>query len=141
MFMESGCARCHSGPMLSDFKPHVLGVADNEKLGIVDSGINNSFAFRTPTLRNLRYSAPYMHSGKLRTLEQVLTFYEDLHGKALPNVNIKKDQLDTLAIQTRVAFKNIPRIIEFLNTLNDDKFDRRIPDAVPSGLSVGGNIK
>lgn len=141
LFMESGCARCHSGPMLSDFKPHVLGVADNEKLGIIDSGINNSFAFRTPTLRNLRYSAPYMHSGKLRTLEQVLTFYEDLHGKALPNVNIKKDQLDTLAIQTRVAFKNIPRIIEFLNTLNDDKYDRRIPDAVPSGLSVGGNIK
>jgi cytochrome c peroxidase len=49
--------------------------------------------------------------------------------------------LDTLAIQTRVAFKNIPRIVEFLNTLNDDKYDRRIPDAVPSGLSVGGNIK
>lgn len=141
LFMESGCARCHSGPMLSDFKPHVLGVADNEKLGFIDSGINNSFAFRTPTLRNLRFSAPYMHSGKLKTLEQVLTFYEDLHGKPLPNANIKKEQLDTLAIQTRVAFKNIPRIVEFLNTLNDDKFDRKVPDAVPSGLSVGGNIK
>ncbi|HRQ18347.1 MAG TPA: cytochrome c peroxidase [Agriterribacter sp.] len=141
LFMESGCARCHNGPMLSDFKPHVLGVADNEKLGIIDSGVNNSFAFRTPTLRNLRFSAPYMHSGKLKTLEQVLTFYEDLHGKALPNANIKKEQLDTLAIQTRVAFKNIPRIVEFLNTLNDDKYDRKIPDAVPSGLSVGGNIK
>ncbi|HTN05409.1 cytochrome c peroxidase [Agriterribacter sp.] len=141
LFMESGCARCHSGPMLSDFKPHVLGVADNEKLGMIDSGMNNSFAFRTPTLRNLRFSAPYMHSGKLKTLEQVLTFYEDLHGKPLPNTNIKKEQLDTLAIQTRVAFKNIPRIVEFLNTLNDDKYDRKIPDAVPSGLSVGGNIK
>ena len=141
LFMESGCARCHNGPMLSDFKPHVLGVADNEKLGFIDSGINNSFAFRTPTLRNLRFSAPYMHSGKLKTLEQVLTFYEDLHGKPLPNANIKKEQLDTLAIQTRVAFKNIPRIVEFLNTLNDDKFDRKVPDAVPSGLSVGGNIK
>ena len=141
LFMESGCARCHNGPMLSDFKPHVLGVADNEKLGFIDSGINNSFAFRTPTLRNLRFSAPYMHSGKLKTLEQVLTFYEDLHGKPLPNANIKKEQLDTLAIQTRVAFKNIPHIVEFLNTLNDDKFDRKVPDAVPSGLSVGGNIK
>lgn len=141
LFLESGCARCHNGPMLSDFKPHVLGVADNEKTGIIDSGINNSFAFRTPTLRNLRFSAPYMHSGKLKTLEQVLTFYEDLHGKALPNAHVKKEQLDTLAIQTRVAFKNIPRIVEFLNTLNDDKYDRKIPDAVPSGLSVGGNIK
>lgn len=141
LFMESGCARCHNGPMLSDFKPHVLGVADNEKLGIVDSGVDNSFAFRTPTLRNLRFSAPYMHSGKLKTLEQVLTFYEDLHGKPLPNTNVRKEQLDTLAIQTRVAFKHIPRIVEFLNTLNDDKFDRKIPGAVPSGLSVGGNIK
>jgi len=141
LFLESGCARCHNGPMLSDFKPHVLGVADNEKTGIIDSGISNSFAFRTPTLRNLRFSAPYMHSGKLKTLEQVLTFYEDLHGKPLPNANVKKEQLDTLAIQTRVAFKNIPRIVEFLNTLNDDKYDRKIPDAVPSGLSVGGNIK
>lgn len=141
LFMESGCARCHSGPMLSDFKPHVLGVAENEKLKLIDSGMNKSFAFRTPTLRNLRFTAPYMHSGKLKTLEQVLTFYEDLHGKPLPNPNVKKEQLDTLAIQTRVAFKNIPRIVEFLNTLNDDKFDRKVPEAVPSGLPVGGNIK
>lgn len=140
LFLESGCARCHSGPMLSDYQPHVLGVADNEKRSI-DSGMNNSFAFRTPTLRNLRFTAPYMHGGTMKTLEQVLTFYEDLHGKPLPNKNVSKEKLDTLAIQTRVAFKNIPRIVEFLNTLNDDSFDRTVPDAVPSGLSVGGNLK
>lgn len=141
IFIQSGCARCHSGPMLSDFKPHVLGIADNEKLGIVDSGINNSFAFRTPSLRNLRFTAPYMHSGKLRTLEEVLTFYEDLHGKELPNKNVKKEQLDSLAIQTRVAFKSIPLILEFLNAINDNQYDKEIPNAVPSGLKVGGNIK
>ncbi|HEX5026283.1 MAG TPA: cytochrome-c peroxidase [Agriterribacter sp.] len=141
LFIQSGCARCHNGPMLSDFKPHILGVADNEKLGMVDSGINSSFAFRTPSLRNLRFTGPYMHSGKLKTLEEVLTFYEDLHGKELPSKHVRKEQLDTLATQTRVAFKNIPLIIEFLNAINDDQYDKKIPDAVPSGLAVGGNIK
>lgn len=142
LFIESGCALCHNGPMLSDFKMHVLGAAENEeKLGFLDSGFNNTFAYRTPTLRNLRYTAPYMHSGKLKTLDQVMTFYEDLNGKPLPNSHVSKDQLDSLAIKITVEFKNIPRIIEFLNALNDDKFDRSIPDAVPSGLSVAGNIK
>lgn len=142
LFIESGCALCHNGPMLSDFKPHVLGAPENEeKLGFLDSGFNNTFAYRTPTLRNLRYTAPYMHSGKLKTLDQVLTFYEDLNGKPLPNTNVKREQVDTLALKIKVEFKNIPRIIEFLNTLNDEKYDRRIPTAVPSGLSVGGNIK
>lgn len=142
LFIESGCALCHNGPMLSDFKLHVLGAAENEeKLGFLDSGFNNTFAYRTPTLRNLRYTAPYMHSGKLKTLDQVMTFYEDLNGKPLPNSHITKDQLDSLAIKITVEFKNIPRIIEFLNALNDDKFDRTIPDAVPSGLSVAGNIR
>jgi cytochrome c peroxidase len=31
--------------------------------------------------------------------------------------------------------------VEFLNTLNDDNFDRKVPGRVPSGLKVGGNIK
>ncbi len=142
LFIESGCALCHNGPMLSDFKLHVLGAAENEeKLGFLDSGFNNTFAYRTPTLRNLRYTAPYMHSGKLKTLDQVMTFYEELSGKPLPNRHVPREQLDSLAVKIKVEFKNIPRIIEFLNTLNDDKFDRTIPDAVPSGLSVGGNIK
>jgi cytochrome c peroxidase len=140
LFIQSGCARCHSGPMLSDFKPHVLGVRDNENGVGVDSGFQNSFAFRTPTLRNLRYTFPYMHSGKIKTLEDVLTFYDDLHGNDLPNIHVKKDQLDPLARKLKLEFRNISRIVEFLNALNDDKFDRTIPKSVPSGLAVGGNI-
>lgn len=67
--------------MLSDYKLHVLGVIDNEKLTKSDDGANKSNAFRTPTLRNLKYTNPYMHSGKLKTLENVLEFYEDLQGR------------------------------------------------------------
>lgn len=140
LFMSSGCARCHSGPMFSDFKTHVLGVAENELLPVPDSGFKKSFAFRTPTLRNLRFTRPYMHNGKIQTLKDVLTFYEDLPGKDLPNPHVKKEQLDTLAGMVKVKFSDINTIIEFLNTLNDENYDREIPVSVPSGLPVGGNI-
>lgn len=139
-FMKSGCARCHSGPMLSDFKVHALGVIENEKLAKVDSGYQRKFEFRTPSLRNLRFTAPYMHSGKIATLQSVLTFYEDLKNKPLPSPHVRKDQLDLLARKVSLDFKDIPLILKFLNTLNDDQFDKKIPDRVPSGLKVGGNI-
>lgn len=141
LFIKTGCARCHNGPMFSDFKTHVMGVVDNEKLAVSDSGYQHTYAFRTPSLRNLRFTRPYMHSGKMQTLEQVLNFYEDLAGKELPNTNVKREQLDTLASALKLAFADINEIIEFLNTLNDDNFDKKIPLSVPSGLPVGGKIK
>ena len=140
-FMTAGCARCHSGPMFSDFKVHVLGVQENEKTVVPDSGFNNTHAFRTPTLRNLRVTRPYMHSGKIATLDNVMLFYEDLRGKPPPNKSIAHDDLDSLAKMVKVEFKNIDAIVEFMNTLNDDNYDRKIPDKVPSGLPVGGMIQ
>jgi cytochrome c peroxidase len=141
LFIQSGCARCHNGPMLSDYKTHVMGVSDNENGVGIDSGFHNNFAFRTPSLRNLRFTYPYMHSGKIKTLDDVLTFYEDLQGNDLPNTNVKRERLDPLAKKIKLEFKNISRIVEFLNSLNDDKYDRIIPATVPSGLEAGGNIK
>jgi len=94
-FLKSGCAKCHNGPMLSDYQLHTLGVPDNEKLPETDAGVDNRYRFRTPTLRNLRYTAPYMHSGKLRTLEHVLEFYEDLSGDKIRNPKVSKAQLET----------------------------------------------
>lgn len=140
LFVKSGCTKCHNGPMFSDFKTHVLGVADNEKLGFSDDGTDKTYAFRTPTLRNLRFTAPYMHSGKLKTLQNVLEFYEDLAGRTIANPHVKPEQLDTLTKQLNVNFKDISTIIDFLNTLNDPDFDKTIPAKVPSGLKVGGNI-
>lgn len=141
LFIQSGCARCHSGPMLSDFQSHVLGAPDNEKLPVSDSGIQRSYGFRTPTLRNLRFTRPYMHSGKFQTLNEVLFFYEDLHGKPLRNRHVDRAQLDPLAAAVRVEFKDINTIVEFLNTLNDANYDKKIPASVPSGLPVGGFIR
>lgn len=139
-FLKSGCAKCHNGSMLSDYQLHTLGVPDNEKLPETDAGVDNRYRFRTPTLRNLRYTAPYMHSGKLRTLEHVLEFYEDLSGDKIRNPNVTKTQLDPLLNSLKVSFKDISNIVEFLNTLNDEGFDRSIPKRVPSGLKVAGNL-
>ena len=137
-FLVTGCAKCHSGPMFSDFKLHTLGVPDTENRKESDSGADKKYAFRTPTLRNLRFTGPYMHSGKFATLDQVLMFYEDIAGGKLLNTNVKEGQVDPLATHMDVNFKDISRIVEFLNTLNDDSFDKSIPESVPSGLLVMG---
>lgn len=137
-FLVTGCAKCHSGPMFSDYKLHTLGVPDTDNRKESDTGIDNNYAFRTPSLRNLRFTSPYMHSGKFKTLDQVLLFYEDVAGGKVLNPKVKTGQMDTLATHMDVNFKDISRIVEFLNTLNDDSFDKTIPTSVPSGLRVMG---
>ena len=112
-FLVTGCAKCHSGPMFSDYKLHTLGVPDTDNRKETDPGINNDYAFRTPSLRNLRYTSPYMHSGKFKTLDQVLMFYEDIAGGKILNPNVKPKQMDSLATHMDVNFKDISRIVEF----------------------------
>ncbi len=138
LFLSSGCAKCHNGPMFSDFKPHALGAPDSDNHKAPDTGMDENFAFRTPTLRNLRYTAPYMHSGKFTTLKQVLEFYEDIAGGKIRNPHVKPEQIDDLVREMTVNFKDISRIVEFINVLNDDSFDRTTPESVPSGLPPGG---
>jgi cytochrome c peroxidase len=81
-----------------------------------------------------------MHSGKINSLEDVLTFYEDLRGKPLRTNHVHPEQLDSLAQQMKLEFKDIARILEFLNSLNDRNYDRVVPASVPSKLPVGGDI-
>lgn len=70
----------------------------------------------------------------------MLQFYEDISGGKIPNPMVKPEQMDTLATKMDVNFKDISRIVEFLNSLNDDDFDKTIPERVPSGLKVKGNL-
>ncbi|MFK7811942.1 MAG: cytochrome-c peroxidase [Maribacter sp.] len=141
LFKSVGCVNCHNGPMFSDFKVHVLGVPENKKLPIADAGVKDSFGFRTPTLRNLRFTAPYMHNGSLKNLKQVLEFYEDISNGKERNQQVAKEQYDPFVRELNLSVKEMSLIISFLNTLNDDSFDKTIPETVPSGLPVGGNIQ
>ena len=137
-FERVGCANCHNGPMFSDYKPHVLGVPDNGKLPESDRGIKDTpYAFRTASLRNLAYTAPYMHSGAFQTLEEVLKFYD----RAPKNPNVTRQQVDRRVRRLRDPDDEAPALIAFLGALNDDSFDKTIPSRVPSGLSPGGQIQ
>ncbi|TMM58041.1 cytochrome-c peroxidase [Maribacter algarum] len=141
LFKSVGCVNCHNGPMFSDYKIHILGVPDNNKLVEIDKGVRDSFAFRTPSLRNLRFTAPYMHNGSLKNLRQVLEFYEDIAGGKERNPSVSKSQYDPFVRELKLSVKEMSLIISFLNTLNDDSFDKTIPENVPSRLQVGGNIQ
>jgi cytochrome c peroxidase len=140
-FERVGCIQCHSGPMFSDYKLHVLGVRDNGKLPSSDRGFEQTYAFRTPSLRNLAYTAPYMHNGLFPTLDDVLDFYDDVGDRDERNENVGRDQIDPLARRLDDVDDAEREIIVFLTALNDDDFDRTIPARVPSGLPPGGRIR
>lgn len=142
-FERIGCGRCHTGPMFSDFKLHVLGVPDNPKLQVSDAGAEARYAFRTASLRNLAFTAPYMHSGVFTSLEDVLEFYDDVTDRRGRDRNpqVSRDDLDPLLRQLRNVDEDDIDLLDFLDALNDPTFDRTIPGRVPSGLPVGGRIR
>lgn len=145
-FLDIGCANCHSGPMFSDFETHVLGVPDNNKLAQSDAGENGTYAFRTPTLRNVGITGPYFHSGRADDLNDVLNFYIRIQGngngggRGALQINPNAGQLDDELDDLRLRPQDIDDIRAFLVALTDEGFDDRAPTRVPSGLAVGGNI-
>jgi cytochrome c peroxidase len=140
-FERVGCIKCHNGPMFSDYKLHVMGVPDNPALPASDDGAQNTYAFRTPTLRNLNFTGPYEHNGMFRTLSAVVGFYEDARTGRSRNPNVSSEKLDPLVRELGDFDEEDVDLIAFLRALSDDSFDRTIPERVPSGLPVGGKIQ
>jgi cytochrome c peroxidase len=85
IFREKGnCTACHVGPNFSDEKLHNTGVAWRDgKLADAGAGKGN---FKTPTLREVARTAPYMHDGSLATLEDVVEFYSQ-GGRPNPDLD------------------------------------------------------
>ena len=72
---RANCTACHVGPTFSDERFHNTGVAwRNDRL--LDEGRGNG-TFKTPTLREVARTAPYMHDGSLPTLAEVVEFYSE----------------------------------------------------------------
>ena len=71
---KGGCIACHGGPLFTDNKLHDTLVPNRP--GWDDPGATvPPGAFNTPTLRDVRNSAPYMHNGVFKTLRDVIDFY------------------------------------------------------------------
>lgn len=110
---DAGCVRCHHGPVLTDGKFYRLGVGyRDEGRAQVTGNREDRFRFRTPSLRNVAETGPYMHDGSLKTLDAVVTFYyrgipTTAHDGLMPDA-------EPLAGQ---SFSEIPQIVAFLKTL------------------------
>jgi cytochrome c peroxidase len=153
-FDDAGCDRCHEGPMFSDFDLEAEGVVEHPLLAQPDTGAGR-FRFRTPSLRNVALTAPYMHNGTLATLRDVLRFYDNgrsenpnvverrrNRGRNADEAPVPNDNRATLSRSfVRVddmSDREMEDIIAFLDALTDEGFDRTIPTRVPSGLAPLG---
>lgn len=82
VFRRKGCVVCHVGPNFTDEQFHNTGVAWRDGV-LADSGrfhvtgmVRDRGAFKTPTLREVARTGPYMHDGSLKTLDDVIEFYD-----------------------------------------------------------------
>lgn len=125
IFEQAGCNRCHGGPMLSDFKMHVVG------------GPGERQAFRTPSLRNLTHTAPYMHNGRLRTLDDVLLFYEQLMDEVSETLEggdqATQPPLDPLLRHLSLNAEDFEHVKAFLESASAAQYDQTVPPAGPPG--------
>ena len=114
-FGDARCSICHDNARFSDMRFHNTGVGRGSgDLGRfeVTKKEGDRGAFRTPTLRNLRFTGPYMHDGSLKTLEDVVEFY-DRGGN--PG---KDSDPDIVPLYLTAAQKR--QLVSFLDTLNAD---------------------
>ncbi len=80
-FGKANCTNCHAGANFTDEQFHNIGVgmtADEPDLGrfVVTHEDKDRGAFKTPTMRNVAASGPYMHDGSQKTLEEVVEWYD-----------------------------------------------------------------
>jgi cytochrome c peroxidase len=133
---KTNCIGCHSGYNFTDQEFHNNGLAieqtfnnkfDSGRVGI-SKQYADAFKFRTPSLRNVALTGPYMHDGRFKTLDDVLAFYKRGGDKNAPNKDAK------LQSSLNLNDQDISDIIEFLKTLSDPKFT-----ANPAFLSPWAN--
>ena len=107
---KSGCTACHLGANFTDEKYHNLGVgmeAAEPDLGrfVVSKQTADRGAFKTPTVRNVAMTAPYMHDGSQKTLEEVVEWYaKGGHPNQWLDKNMKKLELTDQDKADLVAF-------------------------------------
>jgi cytochrome c peroxidase len=128
---KAKCATCHFIPLTNGTVPpnfdrsesEVLGVPGRNKKLDIDFGKYdlthaevNRYSFKTPTIRNIALTAPYMHNGVFKTLEEVVDFYDGGGGEGLgfnlPNQTLPTDKLNLTPSEKK-------QLIAFMKTLTD----------------------
>lgn len=122
---KTQCASCHVPPFFSDYNFYNVGLYEEYQ----DSGKERESylpsdrgKFKTPTLRNIALTAPYMHDGSIGTLEEVVHFF-NTGGKRHPN---KHTNIRPLALTAQEENE----LVAFLQSLTDWNFVQRA-DLIP----------
>jgi cytochrome c peroxidase len=137
LFMgKAQCGTCHFAPLFNGLVPPFYGLSELEIVGTTktddlskpeeddDKGRFNLFpiefyekAFKTPTVRNVSATAPYMHNGSFKTLDNVVEFYNRGGGKGL-GLPVKNQTLSSAPLQLTETEKS--DIISFMHSLEDN---------------------
>lgn len=136
LFMGKGkCGSCHFAPLFNGTQAPLFQKSEAEVLGVpahpdtINATLDKDegrftlnpypqykHAFKTTTLRNISKTAPYMHNGVYKTLEEVLDFYNRGGGAG---IGIKLDNQTLAPDPLNLSKKEIQDIIAFLKTLDD----------------------
>ena len=118
LFREKArCTKCHSGFNFTDEKFHNLGIGwdtNTVDLGryMVTKNPADIGAFKAPTLREIARSAPYMHDGRFKTLEEVVNFYNQ--------GGVKNPHQDELVLPLELTDEEKRDLVAFLRTLSGE---------------------
>ena len=120
---KAGCVLCHVGWRFTDDRFHDVGLGSKDAgRGAVDGGTPGLPAFKTPSLRELTGTAPYMHDGSLPTLAAVVKHYAGglrRRPSLAPNINPR----------LRLSAGERSDLIRFLKTLSSDRRPARLEQA------------
>lgn len=117
------CFHCHNQPLFTDYSFRNNGL--DTDASFTDLGRENHTnnvldraKFKTPSLRNLIYTAPYMHDGRFQTLEEVIEHYNTGgHASSTIDPDMKNQEYGLLLTQTEKD-----NLLAFLKTLSDPSF-------------------
>jgi cytochrome c peroxidase len=151
LFMgKAACGTCHFAPIFngnvppfySESESEVLGVSENphQKKQVLgkDKGRGGAllkeqvpfydYSFKTPTVRNITISKPYMHNGAYQTLDEVMNFYNNGGGAGV-GIQLEYQTLGTDKLE--LSKKEIKQIIAFMESLTDSANLTSKPSRLP----------
>jgi cytochrome c peroxidase len=151
LFMgKAACGTCHFAPVFNGTTPPYFFESESEVLGVpadanantwsLDKDLGRSegrfkekvnfykHSFKTPTVRNISLTAPYMHNGSFNNLTSLMDFYNhgggQGHGLEVPYQTLSSDSLG-------LNQQEITAIIRFMESLTDNSYPAEMPKELP----------
>lgn len=120
LLFKKHCNSCHTEPLFSTYNYANNGLATDSTLNdkgryTISQNPADSLKFKIPSLRNLSYTAPYMHDGRFNTLHEVLNHYTK---GIIHSVTLNEELLSPISLSGTEKVD----LISFLLTLNDRRF-------------------